>query len=143
MNILVQPWNNSLKYNIQLNLWIALVSMLMNRMVSILELAECITNWMLSSLWFQCLSIKSPCLHLVFGPAFTTSLLFQWYLQSNENWLNLGMKCLDSAFNAQGSRPVIVFQQVGVVKIYVVAVEIHFVTKFVWKASLGPSYFAL
>jgi hypothetical protein len=41
------------------------------------------------------------------------------------------MKCLNSAFNAQGSRLIIVFQQVGVVKIYVVAVEIQFVTKFV------------
>ncbi len=30
------------------------------------------------------LSVKSPCVHLIFGPAFTTYLLFQWYQQSKE-----------------------------------------------------------
>ncbi len=38
------------------------------------------------------LSVKSPCLHPVFGPAFTSCPLFQWYLQSNEILLNL-TKC--------------------------------------------------
>jgi hypothetical protein len=33
------------------------------------------------------------------------------------------MKCQDSAFNAQGSRVIIIALQVGAVKIYVTAVE--------------------
>ncbi len=70
--------------------------------------------------------------------------LFQWYPQSNEIWLN-------SAFNAQGSRVIIVVLQVGAVKIYVAAVEAlrkkergdetQFTTKIGGKTSLGPSYF--
>jgi hypothetical protein len=38
------------------------------------------------------LSIKSSCLHPLFGPPFTSYPLFPWYLQSNENLLNLSMK---------------------------------------------------
>jgi hypothetical protein len=67
--------------------------------------------------------------------------------------LNLGMKCWNSAFNAQGSRVIIVIVQVGAVKIYVAAVEavrkkekqdeIRFTTKIGGKTSLGPSYFLL
>jgi len=49
--------------------------------------------------------------------------LFQWSLQSKEILLNLGMKCWNSAFNAQGSRVSIVAVHVGAVKIYVVAVQ--------------------
>ncbi len=37
--------------------------------------------------------------------------------------LQLGMKCCYSAFNAQGSRLIIVVVQLGAVKIYVAAVE--------------------
>jgi hypothetical protein len=70
-------------------------------------------------------SLKSPpCLHPVFGPVFTPlSPLFQWYLQSKDILLNLKMKCWNSAFNAQGSRLIIVVVHVGAVKIYVAAVE--------------------
>jgi hypothetical protein len=39
------------------------------------------------------LSIKSPCLHPVFGLAFILYPLFQWYPERNEILLNLGMKC--------------------------------------------------
>jgi hypothetical protein len=39
------------------------------------------------------LSLKSPCLHPVFGPPFIPYSLFQWYPQSNEILLNLSMKC--------------------------------------------------
>ncbi len=53
---------------------------------------------------------------------FTLYRLFQCYLQSNEILLNLGMKCWNSAFNAQGSRVLIVVVQVGAVEIYVAAV---------------------
>jgi hypothetical protein len=35
--------------------------------------------------------------------------------------LNIGMKCWNSAFNAPGSRVIIVIVQVGAVKIYVAA----------------------
>ncbi len=38
---------------------------------------------------------------------------------SKEILLNVGMKCWNSAFNAQGSRVIIVVVQVGAVKIYV------------------------
>jgi len=40
-----------------------------------------------------------------------------------ETWLNLSMKCWNSAFNAQGSRVIIVVVLVGAVKIYVAAVQ--------------------
>ncbi len=63
------------------------------------------------------------------------------------------MKCWNSAFNAQGSKIIIVVVQVGVVKIYVVAIEVlrkkergdenQFATKIGGKTSLGPSYFIL
>jgi len=61
------------------------------------------------------------------------------------------MKCWKSAFNAQGSRVIIVVVQVGAVKIYVAAVEAlkrkegdsQFCTKSGAKISLGPSYFVL
>jgi len=75
------------------------------------------------------------------------------YLQSKEILLNLSIKCWNSAFNAQGSRLIIVVVQVGAVKIYVAAVEAlrkkerqdetQFTTKIGGKTSLGPSYFAL
>ncbi len=67
--------------------------------------------------------------------------------------LNLSMKCWNLAFNAQGSRLIIVVVQVGAVKIYVTAVkeirkkesqdETQFTTKIGGKTSLGPSYFLL
>jgi len=50
-------------------------------------------------------------------------LSLQWYLQRKEIWLNLCMKCWNSAFNAQGSRVIIVVVLVGAVKIYVAAVQ--------------------
>jgi hypothetical protein len=63
------------------------------------------------------------------------------------------MKCWNSAFNAQGSRVIIVAVHVGAVKIYVAAVEAlrkkerqdetQFSTEIGGKTSLGPSYFAL
>ncbi len=49
--------------------------------------------------------------------------LFQWYPQSKEILLKLGMKCWNSAFNAQGSRIIIVVVQVGAVKIYVAGMK--------------------
>ncbi len=55
--------------------------------------------------------------------SFTPCPLFQWYPQSKKILLNLSMKCWNSAFNAQGSRVIIVVVQVGAVKIYVAAVE--------------------
>jgi hypothetical protein len=55
--------------------------------------------------------------------SFTPYPLFQWYPQTNEILLNLSMKCWNSAFNAQGSKIIIMVVQVGAVKIYVAAVE--------------------
>jgi hypothetical protein len=86
--------------------------------------------------------------------SFTPYLLFQWYPQSKKILLNLGMKCCNSAFNAQCSRLIIVVVQVGAVKMYVAAVqalrkketqdETQFTTKIGGKtSSLGPSYFLL
>ncbi len=83
--------------------------------------------------------------------AFAPYPLFQWYPQSKEILLNLGMKCWTSAFNAQRFRVITVVVQVGAVKIYVATVqalrkketqdETQFTTKIGVKSSLGPSYF--
>jgi hypothetical protein len=99
------------------------------------------------------LSEKSPSLSPRIYSAFAPYPLFQWYLQSKEISLNLGMKWWNSAFNAQGSRVIIVVVQVGAVKIYVAAVqalrkeetqdETQFTTKIGGKTSLGPNYFFL
>jgi hypothetical protein len=51
---------------------------------------------------------SSPCL---WAPPFTPYSLFQWYPQSNHILLNLSMKCWYSAFNARGSRLIIVVVQ--------------------------------
>jgi hypothetical protein len=63
------------------------------------------------------------------------------------------MKGWNSAFNAQGSRVIIVVVQVEAVKIHVAAVQVfmkketqdetQFTTKIGGKTSLGPSYFLL
>jgi hypothetical protein len=63
------------------------------------------------------------------------------------------MKCWNSAFNAQGSRLILVVVQVGAVKICVAAMEAlrkkerqdetQFTTKIAGKTSLDPSYFVL
>jgi len=67
--------------------------------------------------------LSSPCLCAPFTP----KPLFQWYLRSKENLLNLGTKFWNSAFNAQDSRLLIVAvhmgAHVGPVKIYVTVVE--------------------
>jgi predicted oxidoreductase (fatty acid repression mutant protein) len=60
---------------------------------------------------------------IVFGPSFTPYPLFQWYPQSKDILENLRMKCWNSAFNAQGSRLIIVVVQLGAVKLYVAALE--------------------
>ncbi len=85
---------------------------------------------LLYSLYYFCLRffrIKNPSIKVVLKVtlSFTPlSPLFQWYWQkSNEILLNLSMKRWNSAFNAQGSRVIIVAVQVGAVKIYVAAVE--------------------
>jgi len=99
------------------------------------------------------LTVESPCLHPIFGPAFTPYPLFQWYPQSNHILLNLSMKCGNSALNAQGLKVIIVVVQVGVLKIYVAAVQVlrkkesqhetQFTTKIGGKTSLGLSHFSL
>jgi predicted oxidoreductase (fatty acid repression mutant protein) len=63
------------------------------------------------------------------------------------------MKGWNSAFNAQGSRVIILVVQAGAVKIYVAVAEAlrkkerrdgtQFTTKIGGKTSLGPSYFVL
>jgi hypothetical protein len=68
------------------------------------------------------LSGKSPSVSPSISSAFTPYRLFQCYLQSKEILLNLGMKCWNSAFNAQGLRLIIVVVQVGAVEIYVAPV---------------------
>jgi hypothetical protein len=65
------------------------------------------------------LSVKSPSVSPPISSAFAPYPLFQWYPQSKEILLDLGMKCWNSAFNAQSSRVI------G------------------GTTSLGPSYFLL
>ncbi len=109
-----------------------------------------INNLSLASRVMCKLTLSSPCL----WPAFSPHPLFQWYLQSKKILLNLSLKCRNSAFNAQGSRIIIVVVQVGAVKIYAAAAvqavrkkerehETQFTTQVGGKTSLGPSYFAL
>ncbi len=85
--------------------------------------------------------------------AFAPYPLFQWYPQSNEILLNLGIKCWNSAFNPQGSRVTIVIVQVGALKIYVTAAvealrknerqdETQFTTKIGGNTSLGSQLFS-
>jgi len=70
------------------------------------------------------LSVKSPSLAPTIPSAFTPYPLFSVVLlQSKEILLNLSMKCRNSAFNAQGSRVIIVVVQVRALKIYVEAIE--------------------
>ncbi len=75
--------------------------------------------------------------------------IFQCYPQSKENLSNLGMKCWNSAFNAEGSRVIIVVVQVRAVKIFNVAAvqalrkketqdETQFTTKIGGKTRLNP-----
>ncbi len=72
-------------------------------------------------IWILELSVKSPSLSPPISSGFVPYPLFQWYPQSKEILLNLGTKCWNSAFNAQGSRVITVVVQVGEVKIYVAA----------------------
>ncbi len=75
------------------------------------------------------------------------------YPQSKETLLKFSMKCWNSAFNAQGSRLIIVVVHVGMVKIQVAAAEAlrekergdetQFTTKIGGKTNLSPSYSAL
>jgi hypothetical protein len=65
-------------------------------------------------------TLSSPCL---WASLTTYPSLFQWYPQSKDILINLSMKCWYSAFNAQGSRLIIVVVQLGAVTIYVAAVE--------------------
>jgi hypothetical protein len=62
------------------------------------------------------LSIKSPSVARPISSAFAPYPLFEWYPQSKEILLNLGMKCWNSAFDTQGSRVIIGVVQVGAVK---------------------------
>ncbi len=66
--------------------------------------------------------------------------LFQWNWQSKDILLNRSMKCWNWAFNAQGSRLIIVIVQVGAVKIYVAAVEALRKRKDRMKLSLPPKF---
>jgi hypothetical protein len=61
----------------------------------------------LSLTLFKRVMVKSPYRNQLFGPAFTRYPVFQWYPQSKEILWNLGMKCWNSAFTAQGLRVII------------------------------------
>ncbi len=84
---------------------------------------------------------------------FTPYPVFQWYPQSKQILLNVRMKCWHSAFNAQGSRVIIVVVHIGAMKIYVARcrrswkrnhkMKLTLPPKLVEKTSLGPSYFLL
>ncbi len=81
-----------------------------------------ISNWILEPLYefirvIPKVTLSSPCLWASFHPLSPLS----WYLQSKDILINLSMKCWYEAFNAQGSRLIIVVVQLGAVKIYVAA----------------------
>jgi len=54
------------------------------------------------------LSVKSPTI---------SPPIFPWYPQSKEILLNVGMKCWNSAFNAQGLRVIIVVVHIGLAEV--------------------------
>jgi hypothetical protein len=90
------------------------------------------------------LSIKSPSVSPPISSRFAPCPLCQWYPQSEEILLNLGMKCWNSAFNAQGSRIIIVIVHVAAVQALrknETQDETQFTTKIGGKTSLGLSYF--
>jgi hypothetical protein len=92
-------------------------------------------------------------MHKVVALSFTPYPLFQLYLQSKEILLNLNMKCLNLAFNAQGLRVIMVVVQVGAVRIYAAIVrrsgkrkegmKLSLPPNLVEKSSSGPSFFVL
>jgi hypothetical protein len=70
------------------------------------------------------LSLKSPCLHPLFRPAFTHKPFFHWYPQSKEVLLNLNV-CSSNGGAWESQH------------------ETQFTTKSSGKTSLGPNYFVL
>jgi hypothetical protein len=56
-------------------------------------------------------------------PLSVVSAKYRHFIKSQYEMLQLNMKCWNSAFNARGSRLIIVVVQLGAVKIYVAAVE--------------------
>jgi hypothetical protein len=95
-------------------------------------------------------TLSSPSLWACFHPLSLVLVAFAKY----EILLNLNTKCWNSAFNAQGSRVIIVVVvQVGATKIYVAVVEAlrrkerqdgtQFTTKIGGKTSFGPNYLVL
>jgi hypothetical protein len=93
------------------------------------------------------LSINSPSLSPPISSAFTPHPLFQRYPQSKEFLLNLSMKCWNSAFNAQGSKVIIVVEHVEGVCVAVVQAlrkkETQDETQSTRKISLGSNYLLL
>ncbi len=77
--------------------------------------------WIFADFFAQCSALNRVTRTVTL--CFTPHPLFQWYLQSNEILLNLGVKCWNSAFNVHRSRVIIVVVQGGAVKIYVAAVR--------------------
>jgi len=71
-------------------------------------------------------TLSSPCLWASFqplNPFLVVSVKQGNFIKSQYEMLKLSTKCLFSAFNAQGSRGIILVVQVGAVKIYVAVVE--------------------
>jgi hypothetical protein len=146
----------SLKHNMQrMNEWMNVRSLCMVWSVSLVEWGwyENLGHvWAENVDWFE-LPVKLPSVSPSISSSFTPYPLFQWYLQSKEILLNLGMRCWNSIFNAQGLRIIIAVVQVGAANIYVTAVqalrkketqdETQFTTKIGGKTSLGHSYFLL
>jgi hypothetical protein len=73
--------------------------------------------------------------------SFTPYPLFQWYPQSKEILLSLNMKCWNPAFNAQGSRIVLIVVQVGAMKIYVATLDTLRKGKKNWSSFLSHIYY--
>jgi hypothetical protein len=77
---------------------------------------------------------------VVITMSFSPYPFFQWYLQSKEILLNLSMKCLNLAFNAQRLRVIMLVVQVGAVKIYAAIVRRSGKRKEGMKLSLPPNF---
>ncbi len=84
----------------------------------------------LTYIWQSFFLKSKSCLHPLFGPLFNPPIpsffLWVWEVRKAREFYyiwGMMMKWWNSAFNAQGSRVIIVVVQVGTVKIYVAAVE--------------------
>ncbi len=108
-------WNSSFNFGF---CFVSSVVTMVHNVGNVLLWSSCVKLWLYIRVFFKVTLVFTMSLGLLSPPY----PLFGWGPQSKEVWFfNLGMKCWNSAFNAQSSRVTIVVVQVGSVKIYAAA----------------------